>query len=57
MFLADLLVVFAVTMLIQFTSYLLYNINQLIRQESDDESPTYVQLVTGKKNAMAEGGH
>ena len=54
---AAFLVVFAVTMLIQFISYLLYNVNQLIRQESDDESPTYVQLITGKKNAMAEGGH
>ena len=36
------------------TTLMLY-INQLIRDDSDDESLTYKQLVTGKTSALAEG--
>ena len=54
---AAFLIVFAVTMLIQFVSYLLYNIDQLLKEDSDGEHKTYLQLVTGKKGTIAEGGH
>ena len=54
---AAFLIVFAVTMLIQFVSFLLYNVNQLIKKDLDENSPTYMQLVTGKEGTMAEGGH
>jgi len=45
---AAFLIVFAVTMLIQFVSYLLYNIQQLHERDGDREHPTYQQLITGK---------
>jgi TRAP-type mannitol/chloroaromatic compound transport system permease small subunit len=46
---AGFLIVFAVSMLIQFVSYILYNIAQLLHS-SDQESPSYQQLVTGKSS-------
>lgn len=54
---AAFLIIFAVTMLIQFVSYLLYNIDQLTRSGQDEEHLTYHQLVTGDKNPAVEGGH
>ena len=45
---AAFLIVFAVTMLIQFVSYLLFNIQQLLETTESDEHPTYQQLITGK---------
>ncbi len=45
---AAFLIVFAVTMLIQFVSFLLYNIQQLREPDGDREHPTYQQLITGK---------
>ena len=54
---AGFLVIFAVTMLIQFVSYLLYNVNQLVRHDKDEEHLTYFQLISGDKNAVSEGGH
>lgn len=45
---AAFLIVFAVTMLIQFVSYLLFNIQQLRERDDDGEHLTYQQLITGK---------
>jgi len=46
---AGFLIVFAVSMLIQFVSYILYNIAQLLHS-SDQKNPSYQQLVTGKSS-------
>ena len=46
---AGFLVVFAVSMLIQFTSYLLFNISELIRTSDDPERPSYRRLITSEK--------
>ena len=55
---AAFLIVFAVTMLIQFVSYLLYNVGQLLeRGKHEDEHLTYYQLISGNKKAVSEGGH
>ncbi len=55
---AAFLIVFAVTMLIQFVSYLLYNIGQLLeRGKHEEEHMTYYQLISGDKKAVVEGGH
>ncbi len=43
---AAFLIVFAVTMLIQFVSFLLYNIAQLLNPADDDDQPSYQQLVS-----------
>jgi TRAP-type mannitol/chloroaromatic compound transport system permease small subunit len=43
--LAGFLVVFAVSMLIQFVSYLLFNINELNNRSDDPERPGYSQLI------------
>lgn len=53
---AAFLVVFAVTMLIQFTSYLLYNVGQLVDRGEHEEHLTYYQLITGNRENAA-GGH
>lgn len=53
---AGFLIIFSVTMLIQFVSFLLYNIGQLLDRGEHEEHLTYQQLVTGNKNA-ASGGH
>ena len=45
---AAFLIVFAVTMLIQFVSYLLYNVQQLLEIGDDEAQPSYQQLITGK---------
>ena len=45
---AAFLIVFSVTMLIQFVSYLLYNIGQLLEHGEREDHLTYQQLVTGK---------
>ena len=45
---AAFLIVFSVTMLIQFVSFLLYNVQQLRKPDDDGEHPTYQQLITGK---------
>jgi len=55
------LIVFAVTMLIQFVSYLLYNVGQLQKRGPDEEHLTYYQLITGDRAHAhpegPEGGH
>jgi hypothetical protein len=47
---AGFLVVFAMSMLIQFVSYLLYNISELLNP-SDEEHVDYRQLVHSKRVA------
>lgn len=54
---AAFLIVFAVTMLIQFVSFLLYNLGQLLDHGKHEEYQSYQQLVTGDKSAMSGGGH
>ena len=54
---AAFLIVFALTMLIQFVSYLLYNVGQLLARDEGDEHLTYSQLVSGDKSTTVEGGH
>jgi TRAP-type mannitol/chloroaromatic compound transport system permease small subunit len=46
---AGFLVVFAVSMLIQFVSYLLFNVSELIRVSDDPERPSYRQLIASGK--------
>ncbi len=46
---AAFLIVFAITMLIQFVSYLLYNIQQLRERNDREDHLTYEQLITGKR--------
>ena len=46
---AGFLIIFAVTMLIQFVSYLLYNVAQLLHS-SDQENSSYQQLIAEKSN-------
>ena len=46
---AGFLVIFAVSMLIQFVSYLLFNIAELTNQSDDPERPGYMQLITSSK--------
>ena len=53
---AAFLIVFAVTMIIQFVSYLLYNVSQLTDRGEHEEHLTYHQLITGDKGNVA-GGH
>ena len=43
------LVVFAVSMLVQFVSYLLFNIAELTNRSDDPERPSYRQLMTGAR--------
>jgi hypothetical protein len=47
---AGFLVVFAVSMLIQFVSYLMYNISELLNPP-DEENDDYRQLVNSKRVA------
>lgn len=47
---AGFLVIFAVSMLIQFVSYLLFNLNELINRSDSTEQPDYQQLVTSKRS-------
>lgn len=54
---AGFLIIFSVTMLIQFVSYLLYNVNQLVRGARDEEHLTYHQLISGDKTVASGGGH
>jgi TRAP-type mannitol/chloroaromatic compound transport system permease small subunit len=42
---AGFLIIFSVTMLIQFVSFLLYNVSQLLDRDGDEDQPTYSQLV------------
>jgi hypothetical protein len=46
---AGFLVVFAVSMMIQFVSYLLFNIDELNNASSDPDRPSYQQLITSGK--------
>ncbi len=46
---AAFLIVYAVSMLIQFVSYLLFNISQLSDSESLDDKPSYRELVNAEK--------
>ena len=48
---AGFLVIFAVSMLIQFVSYLLFNINELVSRTSNSEQPDYQQLMTSRRSA------
>ncbi len=43
---AAFLIIFAVTMLIQFISFLLYNISQLLDRHGGEDQPSYSQLVS-----------
>ena len=43
---AGFLVVFAVSMMIQFVSYWLFNINELNNPSKDPDRPSYQQLIT-----------
>ncbi len=54
---AGFLVIFAVTMLIQFTSYLLYSVGAWLEPEEKEEHPTYYQLITGDKTGHLGGTH
>jgi len=54
---AGFLIIFSVTMLIQFVSYLLYNVGQLTSRDKDAERLTYHQLISEDKTVVAEGGH
>jgi len=45
---AGFLVIFAVSMLVQFVSYLLFNISELTLGSDDPERPSYRQLIAGK---------
>jgi TRAP-type mannitol/chloroaromatic compound transport system permease small subunit len=54
---AAFLIVFSVTMLIQFVSYLLYNIGQLTSHGKDEKHLTYLQLISGDKTVASDGGH
>jgi len=54
---AGFLIIFAVTMLIQFVSYLLYNVDQLLKRGRDEEHLTYHQLISGDKTVAPGGGH
>ena len=47
---AGFLVIFAVSMLIQFVSYLMFNINELIKRSKSTEESDYQQLVTSKRS-------
>ena len=42
---AGFLIIFAVTMLVQFVSFLLYNVNQLLEGNNDEDQPGYGQLL------------
>jgi len=53
---AAFLIVFAVTMLVQFVSYLLYSVGQLLDRGAHEERRTYYQLITGDKTKVV-GGH
>ena len=46
---AGFLVIFAVSMMIQFVSYLLYNIAQLHDTDAGEDRPTYQQLIAGSR--------
>ncbi len=54
---AGFLVIFAVTMLIQFTSYLLYSVAAWLEPEEKADHLTYYQLVTGDRTAKVESTH
>ncbi len=54
---AGFLVIFAVTMLIQFVSYLLYSIGAWLEPEEKADHPSYYQLVSGDQTANIEGSH
>ena len=47
---AGFLVVFAVSMMIQFVSYLLFNINELNNPSKDPDRPSYQRLITSGKS-------
>ena len=47
---AAFLIIFAITMLIQFVSFLLYNLGQLYQHNDDEEPRSYQQLVAGKEH-------
>ena len=46
---AGFLVVYAVSMLVQFVSYLLFNISELTSHSNDPERPSYMQLIASSK--------
>ncbi len=54
---AAFLIIFAVTMLIQFVSYLLYNVGQLLDRGEKEERLTYYQLISGDHTGNVGGGH
>ena len=54
---AGFLIIFSVTMLIQFVSFLLYNVSVLLDKGDDEERLTYYQLITGDRTGTVGGGH
>jgi len=46
---AGFLIVYAASMLVQFVSYVLFNIAELTHQSDDPERPSYMQLITSRK--------
>lgn len=54
---AAFLIVFAVTMLIQFVSYLLYNVAQLLDRGENEDRLTYYQLISGDHTGNVGAGH
>jgi TRAP-type mannitol/chloroaromatic compound transport system permease small subunit len=54
---AGFLIIFSVTMLIQFVSYLLYNVNQMLSRGKDEEHPSYFQLISNDNSAVSGSGH
>ena len=46
---AAFLIVYAVSMLVQFVSYLLFNISQLSDSKNLDDQPSYKELVNAEK--------
>ena len=53
---AGFLVVFAVSMLIQFVSYLLFNIAELTNRSNDPDRPSYMQLITSSSTGGSNNG-
>jgi TRAP-type mannitol/chloroaromatic compound transport system permease small subunit len=54
---AAFLIVFALTMLIQFVSFLLYNVGQLLDRGEHEDHLTYQQLISGNRQSVSGGAH
>jgi len=47
---AGFLIIFSVTMLLQFVSFLLYNVGQIVDHGEHEDHPSYKQLITGNSD-------